>query len=99
MTIHPRSEGPFPPPLLLLQAAAFVSLGAIVISTICFILGTFPDLQDPEDETYLQEEEEEADDEDQGGIVSRNNEGDRSIVLLCSISLQKKPLFPFWKVV
>ena len=28
------------------QATAFLSLGVVVISTVCFILSTFPELQD-----------------------------------------------------
>ena len=34
------------PPLILFQATAFLSLGVVVISTVCFILSTFPELQD-----------------------------------------------------
>ncbi len=44
------------------QAAAFVSLGAIVISTFCFILSTFPDLQD---EQELQEQQQEQEEEEE----------------------------------
>ncbi len=36
-----------------------MSLGAIVVSTFCFILSTFPDLQDPEEVEEVEEEEEE----------------------------------------
>ena len=32
--------------LVLFQATAFLSLGVVVISTVCFILSTFPELQD-----------------------------------------------------
>ena len=32
------------------QVSAFVSLGAIIISTFCFILSTFPELQDAEED-------------------------------------------------
>ena len=37
-------------PFLPSQVAAFVSLGVIVVSTSCFILSTFPELQEPENE-------------------------------------------------